>query len=220
MTISAVIFDMDGVLIDSEIFWQESEIEAFERVGLSITHEMCMQTMGMRIDQVVEYWFERHPWTDESKETVERWILNGVVDRVKSRGESLPGSNNAIEFTRNQNAAMAIASSSYYEIIDAVISRMDLHDIFDVIHSAQDEPLGKPHPGVYLSTAKKLGVDPSECIAIEDSVNGLASAKAAGMRCIVVPDMNHYTPERFVDADLVLASLADINQSVWNQLVS
>ncbi len=216
--IGAVVFDMDGVLIDSEPFWEASEIEAFAKVGLTLTPEMCWQTTGLRINEVVDYWYERQPWEGHDKHAIERAVIDGVIDRVNSLGVALPGVRESIEFFTSKEVPLALASSSYLELIEATLHRLDLREAFTVVHSAEHEAFGKPDPGVYLTTAKLLGQNPQDCVAIEDSVNGLTSAKRAGYRCLVVPDARVFTPEKYSTADVLLKSLTEINESVWQRL--
>ena len=101
-------------------------------------------------------------------------------------------------------------------MIDAVLSTLGLDDYFPIRNSAEHEEFGKPHPGVYLATMQKLGVDPDACLALEDSLNGVKSAKAAGMKCIAVPE--DISDTRFAIADVVLPSLKNIDESVWRKL--
>jgi mannitol-1-/sugar-/sorbitol-6-/2-deoxyglucose-6-phosphatase len=216
----AVIFDMDGVLIDSEPFWQESEMEVFGRMGLSLTREMCLQTMGLRVDEVVEYWRRRRTFDDAPTGTLEDGIVGGVVERILSKGEAKAGTSHALEFFRAKGLRVALASSSAYRLIGAVIERLGLAEEFEVVYSAEEEEYGKPHPGVYLSTARRLGVAPAECLAIEDSFNGLLAAKAARMKCVAVPELAQRFDPRFVIADAVLDSLEDLNDDVWRELNS
>jgi len=216
--ISVVIFDMDGVLIDSEPFWQESEIEAFGLLGLALTREMCMQTMGLRVDEVVEYWRRRHAFDGAPAGTLEDAIIGGVVERILSKGEAKEGAAHALEFFRAKGLRVALASSSAYRLIGAVTERLGLSGEFEVVYSAEEEEYGKPHPGVYLTTARRLGVAPTECLAIEDSFNGVLAAKAARMKCVAVPEPAQRREPRFVIADAVLDSLADLGEGVWRQL--
>jgi mannitol-1-/sugar-/sorbitol-6-/2-deoxyglucose-6-phosphatase len=216
--IKAVIFDMDGVLIDSEPFWQEAEIATFERVGLQLTREMCLETMGLRIDEVVAYWRQRHAWEDDSAGELEERIINGVVERILLKGEDKPGVAHALAFFKSHRVELALASSSAYRIIRAVVERFQLADSFDCIYSAEEEEYGKPHPGVYLTTARKLGVNPAECLAIEDSLNGVLAAKAARMKCIAIPEAATQHDPRFVIADVKLGSLTEISEEVWHKL--
>jgi mannitol-1-/sugar-/sorbitol-6-/2-deoxyglucose-6-phosphatase len=215
MMIKAVIFDMDGLLIDSEPLWQESEIEVFGKVGLRLDHTMCLETMGMRVDAVVNYWHERHPWENVSKKEIEAGIIDEVIERILLKATPKEGVASAVSFVEGKGARVALASSSSYRIIRAVLDKFDLQDKFELIHSAEEEEHGKPHPAVYLTTARKLQVRPQECLAIEDSFNGVLAAKEAGMRCIAVPDSFTRTDPRFELADIRLNSLSEINDEVW-----
>ena len=170
---------MDGVLIDSEPFWREADISVYASVGVHLTEEMCMQTMGMSCIGSVEYWYERFPWQGKSLEQVKDEIEYFVVDRVKSHGKAMPGVDYILDFFEKQQIQLALASSSSMHIIEAVLERLQIKSRFKVYHSAQFEKAGKPHPDVFLTTAKKLGVDPNECLVFEDSVNGVK----AGIIC-------------------------------------
>lgn len=216
--IRAVIFDMDGVLIDSEPFWQESETDAFGRAGLALTREMCLQTMGLRVDEVVEYWRRRHPFDDAPAGALEDAIISGVVERILSKGEAKEGAPHALGFFRERGVRVALASSSAYRLIGAVTERLGLAAAFEVVYSAEEEEYGKPHPGVYLTTARRLGVAPAECLAVEDSFNGVLAAKAARMTCVAVPEPAQRRDPRFSIADAVLHSLADMDEELWRRL--
>lgn len=201
----AVIFDMDGVLIDSEPLWRRAEIRCFGEVGLALTEDDCRQTMGRRIDEVVGHWYERRPWPDPHHGALVERIVDAVVALVEAEGEPMAGVHGAVDLVAGLGLPLAVASSSPRRLIDATLRRLGIADAFAVVHSAEDESLGKPHPGVYLTTAARLGVPAAGCVAIEDSVNGLRSAQAAGMRCLVVPE----APDPcFATADAELSSLA------------
>jgi mannitol-1-/sugar-/sorbitol-6-/2-deoxyglucose-6-phosphatase len=216
--IKAVIFDMDGVLIDSEPFWQESEVDAFGRLGLALTREMCAETMGLRVDEVVDYWRRRRAFDECPSAELEDAIIGGVADRILSKGEAKEGVAHALDFFRGRGVSVALASSSAYRLIRAVTERFGLADKFDCVYSAEEEEYGKPHPGVYLTTARKLGAAPSECLAIEDSFNGVLAAKAARMKCVAVPEPAQRRDPRFAIADAVLDSLAQVDMGVWRRL--
>ena len=211
---------MDGVIVDSEPFWQDVEIEVLDGLGVPLTRDLCRHTMGFRVDEAVGYWFDRYPWDEPTVDDVVGRIMDGVVERVRRDGVLIDGVREAVDFCVGAGLRLAVASSSFYRIIDAVLDRFDLRRAFSVVHSAEDEPRGKPDPGVYLTAAAKLGVAPAACVAIEDSVNGVLSARAAGMRCVAVPDGGVAGDERFAAADVVLASLRDFNGDVWAWLAS
>ena len=216
--IRAVVFDMDGVLIDSEPFWQESEIDAFGRAGLALTREMCLQTMGLRVDEVVEYWRRRRAFDGAPAGTLEDAIIGGVVERILSKGEAKEGAAHALGFFRARGLRVALASSSAYRLIGAVTERLGLAGEFEVAYSAEEEEYGKPHPGVYLTAARRLGVAPTQCLAVEDSFNGVLAAKAARMKCVAVPEPAQRRDPRFCIADVVLDSLAAVDMEVWRRL--
>lgn len=216
--IKAVIFDMDGVLIDSEPIWHEAEIKVFGRVGLEMTVRDCLKTQGLRVDEVVNFWYRQHPWTAVSKADIADQIVEAVIVGVKQRGVLIDGAEQALGFVGSLRLPVALASSSSYALIDAVIDKFDLRSHFDVIYSAQEEALGKPHPGVYITTARKMQIPTDHCVAIEDSINGVLSAKAARMACIAVPEQVARYDRRFGIADCQIESLHQIGPVLWATL--
>jgi HAD superfamily hydrolase (TIGR01509 family) len=201
----AVIFDMDGLLIDSEPLWQTVEMEVLRPLGVPLTRELCRQTLGLRIDEAVLYWYVRYPWPQNPADVTQQ-ITRRVIELIQVQGQAMPGVHHAISWAK-ERGRLAVASSSSFALIEAALSRLQLTGAFEVIHSAQEETYGKPHPAVYLSAARKLGVEPTECIAIEDSLNGVIAAKAARMKCIAVPEPAHLHDPKFSIADAVLPSL-------------
>ena len=216
--IKAVIFDLDGLLIDSEPLWQEAEILIFKRVNIILTPDLCMRTKGLRIDEVVDYWYQRYPWTNLSKQEVEELIVAELIELIHLKGKPLPGVDKAIAFIRQQSVKIALASSSSLIIIQAALQKLNLSDTFVRVCSAQSEALGKPHPGIYLTTAKQLNVLPQHCLALEDSLNGVLAAKAAQMKCIAIPEALQYNNPKFAIADRILKSLEELNREVWHEL--
>ena len=114
---------------------------------------------------------------------------------------------------------MAVCSGSYAVVIEAALDRLGITDVMSAWHSAEWEPLGKPHPGAYLSTAAKLGIDPTACLAFEDSFNGAIAARAARMRVVAVPEPAAQGSPRWGFCDLVLDSLADFDAAALDALV-
>lgn len=216
--LGTVIFDMDGVLIDSEPLWQDAEIQVFATVGIALDHERCRETMGLRSDELVAHWYARHPWTSPSPRAVEREVLRVVTDLIRARAQPKDGVTDVLRVLAARDVRVALASSSPYAIIAAVLERLGLSTTFACVHSAEEEPYGKPHPGVYLSAARKLGVAPASCCAIEDSLNGVLAAKAAKMTCVAVPDPGTADDPRFALADHVARSLAELRAPVWDAL--
>ncbi|MBI3768934.1 MAG: hexitol phosphatase HxpB [Deltaproteobacteria bacterium] len=216
--VRAVIFDMDGVLIDSEPLWQEAEIEVFASVGVALDRRLCLQTTGLRSDDLVAYWYARRPWTTPAPADVEGELLRVVSDLIRRRAERKAGLTDVLRLLTTRDVRVALASSSPYAIITAVLERLALTETFACVHSAEEEPYGKPHPGVYLTTAQKLGVAPEACCAVEDSLNGVLAAKAAKMACVAVPGSGMAADPRFVIADRVVRSLTELDGAAWNSL--
>lgn len=208
--VDAVIFDMDGVLIDSEPLWQAAEIAVFARHGVTLDTDLCRQTTGLRIDEVVAYWRRRRPWSGADDATVTDEIKQAVAALIRAEGRALPGALTAPKAARDLGLRCALASSSPMVVIDAVLDVLGLRDDFEVVRSAETEALGKPHPAVYLTTAAALGVPAHHCVAVEDSVNGMVSACAARMTTVVIPEPPLRADPRFGLADFQVDSLADL----------
>jgi HAD superfamily hydrolase (TIGR01509 family) len=206
----AVVFDMDGLLVDSEPLWVRAEIAVFGEVGVALTEEDCARTKGLRIDDVVGYWCARRPLRGADPREVEARLVARVAELVAAEGAALPGVLTSIEAAREAAGRVALASSSPRKIIDATLARLGLEGAFDAVASAETEPFGKPHPAIFLTTAARLGVAPTECLVLEDSLPGVVAAKAARMACVAVPFDYGAHDERFVLADAVVASLEQI----------
>jgi sugar-phosphatase len=212
--IEAVVFDMDGVLIDSEPIWRAVERRVFAGVGIELTDEDLYPTMGVRIADVVDRWYGRHPWSEPSREQVEEAIVQGVVHAIKEEGALQEGAVRAVRYVHGLGLRLALASSSPMPLIGAVLSLGGLAQLFDVVVSGEEEERGKPDPAVYVSAAGRLGVAPERCLAVEDSINGVRSAKAAGMVCVAVTAVG-VDHERFAEANLVLGSIEELDDRVW-----
>ena len=217
-TVAAIIFDMDGLLVDSEPLWRIAEIETLSVVGVPITEEDAVQTTGLRTDEVVELWYARYPWPDPPKKAIEAQIITRLIALTRERGQVMPGVRETLETVSGAGYPLAIASSSSSEIITAVLDTFGIAAYFQVAQSAEHEPYGKPHPGVYIEAARRLNVAPWRCLAFEDSPNGVIAAKAARMRCIAVPDPALQNDRRLQAADLILASLAEFHLGLLEQI--
>ncbi|PIW62213.1 hexitol phosphatase HxpB [Shewanella sp. CG12_big_fil_rev_8_21_14_0_65_47_15] len=187
LNVQAVIFDMDGVLIDSEPLWQRVEYEVLSALGVPVTIETIQQTTGLRIDQCVDYWYHKAPWTNYDNAKVSQAIVDKVAAEILVSGEAMLGVHEAITHCQTLGLKIGLATSSPNTIIQAVLTRLELSETFMAIESAEHLTYGKPHPEVYLNCAKALGVDPRFCLAIEDSFNGLIAARAANMQTVAIP---------------------------------
>lgn len=207
--LKAAIFDMDGLLVDSEPHWRAAERDVFGTVGLYLTDEQCKQTTGLPIAAVADYWFARHPWdeTIRARADIAAAITHGAHERIGRAAEPMPGAVAALNFFRSKELPLAIASASPMSLIELVIDRLAIRPYFALWHSATLEARNKPAPDVYLGTARRLGVDPTTCIAFEDSGTGLASAVAAGMKTVAVPADFEYNDPKFDRARLKIPSL-------------
>jgi mannitol-1-/sugar-/sorbitol-6-/2-deoxyglucose-6-phosphatase len=212
--IEAVVFDMDGVLIDSEPIWRAVEREVAAGVGVELSDDDLDRTMGVRIPEVIETWYARRPWVGPSRDEVETSVLEGVAAAIERDCELSEGAVDAVRYAKGLGLRVALASSSPIRLIRAVLARGGLLDHFDVVRSAESEERGKPDPAVYLSTARALGIQPERCLAVEDSESGVRSAKAAGMVCVAVASLAPRS--KLVEADLVVASLAEFDERVWS----
>ena len=209
--VKAAIFDMDGLLIDSEPLWQEAEISVFRSVGVPLTRELCRETVGVRLDGVVRHWFQRHPWQGESLESVEAGVLTMVSRLIVDRGKPMPGVREAIDLLSEAGYQLGVPSSSPMPLIRTSLETFGMIDEFSVLHSADAEEEGKPNPAVYLTAMARIGVDPGDCVAFEDSILGVQAAKSAGARVIAVPDPADRSNPAFAAADVVLASLSEFS---------
>lgn len=216
--VKAVIFDMDGVLIDSEPFWRKADIEVFSTVGVKLTEEMCLQTMGMTCIESVKYWYRQFPWKNKSIEQIRDEIEEHVIKNITKHGKPMKGVDYILTFFDKLDLPIALASSSSENIIEAVLERLRLIWRFKVFHSAQYEEFGKPHPAVFLTTAERLGVKPEECLVFEDSINGVRAGLAAGMKVVAVPEPHMRHDKRYSAAHVVIDGLQSFNLKILNQI--
>jgi sugar-phosphatase len=216
--IEAVIFDMDGLLIDSEPLWRKAEKEIFGQVGMLLVDEMCFETVGLRIDEVVQHWYDRYPWDNMSLKEVELAIVDRMAELITAEGQPLPGVFDILTLFDNLGMKLAVASSSNLRLIEAVLHKFEIYDRFEVVHSAEFEDFGKPHPSVFISAAAQLNVAPTNCLVFEDSIGGMTAAKAARMVCVVVPEAIHIELPQFGLSDLILYSLVDFTTDHLNQI--
>jgi len=189
-------------------------------VGVQLTTENCLETTGLRLDEMVAHHFSRRPWEGTSQERVGEMILDGMEGRLRASPIAMPGLEECIAFFRSKGVPLAVASSSPMRLISAALEGLGLTDTFSHVCSATAEEFGKPHPAVYISAARALGVEPTDCLALEDSLNGAIAAKAAKMKCIAVPDTRHAPVDltRFAFNDAVLGSLAEVDDALWARL--
>lgn len=206
----AVIFDMDGVIIDSEPLWRRAMVRGFSENGLPFTQADSRVTTGMRIDQVIAFWNNKTPFT--SNETlVKDNIEDHLCGLIAAEGKPMKGLQQALDIIANQGLIIALATSSSQKLIDCVLKVLKIEHYFKHIQSAESLQYGKPHPEVFLKCAETINIKPIDCLVLEDSLNGIISAKAAGMSVIGIPEEFNINNPKFIIADLTLHSLLEIN---------
>lgn len=212
-TQEAVIFDMDGLIIDSEPLWDQAELAIFAELGKSPALRASMpDTLGLRIDQVVAMWYQRSPWQGATEQQVSDRIITRALALIENSRPLLPGVNQALARVKQSGLKIGLASASPLFMLERVLQMFNLRDYFDVVVSAQSLPYSKPHPQVYLLAAEQLAVSPTRCTTLEDSFNGLIATKAARMRSIVVPSAALRQDARWALADHRLDSLAALQE--------
>ncbi|USH03947.1 hexitol phosphatase HxpB [Grimontia kaedaensis] len=209
--IQAAIFDMDGLLVDSEPFWQDAELTVFQSLGVKITRQDTIDTTGIRIDQIVKHYYNTQGWEGPSCDEVCDMILDKVIELVSIHKPMKPGVMHALTLCKEANLRIALASSSPMKLINASLEALGIASWFEQCHSAEHLKYGKPHPEVYLNAAESLRIAPQNCIALEDSFTGLLAAKAAQMRAIVVPEHKVAAQDRWVISDVKLNSLDELS---------
>jgi HAD superfamily hydrolase (TIGR01509 family) len=207
--IDAVVFDMDGVIVDSEQVWDDVRERYTRDTGGTYTSSATRDMMGMSSVEWSRYMSEALsvPGTPEE---INAAIVALMLERYGEAPPLVPGAVDAVRRIASR-WPLAIASSSNPELIAVVLRAAGLEDAFPVTVSSQEVPRGKPAPDVYLEAALRLGVEAPRCAAVEDSHNGIRSAKAAGMRVLAVPNP-HFPPdaEAMRQADVVLGTVAEL----------
>lgn len=219
--LKAVIFDMDGILIDSEPAWEAAKFEVMQRIcGIQITQADADATVGKRVEDIAYAWCKQFNLAPEKQQQISEEMNNTVIKWIAQHGEALPGVLGSLQWLQQSGLKVALASSSNMQVINAVVDRLQLRDYFVSLNSANELPYGKPHPMVYLETAEKLDVSPLECLAIEDSVNGVIAAKAAQMEAVAIPPQALQQDPRYSIADRRLDSLLELPSLLHGKLAA
>jgi sugar-phosphatase len=212
--ITTVIFDMDGLLLDTEPLWGISMQRVATKHGIAITPERFKETTGLRIYEVTEHWARHYPWEGSAPELVAEEILDDIIALSKEQGGIMRGVLPLLDLLDKHSMKIGLATSSPTRMVEALIEHFGVAGRFHCVTSADVVEMGKPHPAVFLHCAKSLGSQPHECLVLEDSVNGAIAGKAARMKVIAVPDELHWDDPRFSIADMKLQSLEDLDEGV------
>ncbi len=211
--VAAVVFDLDGVIVDTEQVWDEVREQLVADWGGRYSAESQRAMMGMSSGEWSRYMHESVGLTQTPAE-INAEVVVRMLERYRTK---LPLIDGAVDTVRNlsRSLPLAVASSSNRPLIDAVLARAGIADCFVTTVSSEEVARGKPSPDVYLEAANRLGVAPSACVAIEDSANGIRAAAAAGMHVIAYPNA-HYPPdaEALELAHSVISSLAELGAAV------
>jgi len=216
--IDTVLFDMDGLLLDTEPLWGESMLRIAEKYNIPVTADKFKETTGLRIYEVTDYWAVKYPWKGATPQDVADEILDDIIELSKEKGRVMPGVTEALELLHKFNYKIGLASSSPMRMIDDLITHFNIKHYFDAIVSADSVEMGKPHPAVFLYAAKELNADPLQCVVLEDSINGLLAGKSARMKVIMVPDVLHFHKPEFMLGDAKLTSLEEFDLSLLKAL--
>lgn len=209
MQLKAVIFDMDGVLMDSEDLWRKAMKEAFANYGFKISESECKSTMGMRIAEVIRHWlFKFQPNADPVQ--IEQDVMAILLQLIEKEGQFIDGIPGILNFLDAQKIPFGVATSSSNQLMDAILTKLAIRERFKALSSAENMPYGKPHPDVFIDCASKLKLDPRACLVIEDSLNGVIAGKAARMTVIAVPDQDNSKQKGFSVADYQYASMREV----------
>jgi HAD superfamily hydrolase (TIGR01509 family) len=212
--IRAVIFDMDGLIVDSEPCWQKAEIIVFKKVGINLTLEMCQQTTGKPIADVIRYWYEKSPWENPDFNTMKEELIRITEDLIGKEAQLMPGVLDMIHFAKTRQWKTGLASASPMRMIKSILNQFNLIDLFEFYHSAELEKFNKPDPAVYLTVAKTLQTPIVNCLIIEDSGNGVKGAIASGAQVAAVPSSHDFDLEIFNKAQLKVHSLLELKEKI------
>jgi HAD superfamily hydrolase (TIGR01509 family) len=208
MPFRAIIFDMDGVLVDSEPVHFEATRLLLQDHGIVYTPDEDENFYGCTDREVFRQLRERYKLTPHEHDLAEHWIER-VVKLLPQRLVPMPGVPDVLEQLRAAGLRLALASSSSPAIIRTTITGLGLDGIFEATVSGRDVALGKPAPDIFLEAARRLSLEPTSCVVIEDSYNGLQAARAAGIPCVVVP-CAATAAQDFSEATARLASLLEL----------
>lgn len=206
----AILFDLDGLLVDSEVLWSEADAAFFEARGLAPDpdelKELLMGTTGEEAARLIR---ERYALAD-AEAAIRGERQERVIRLYRERLEPRPGAEEALALFDRPGWKRGLATASNRKLVEAVFSRLPWEGRFDAVALSDDVPRGKPAPDLFLLAAERLGIEPADCLVVEDAPAGVAAARAAGMRSVAVPDPRFHRPDE-LPADLVLESLEELS---------
>lgn len=204
-----VIFDMDGLLVNSEPLWEEAMAIVFTQMGIHLKKSDYRKTTGLPTVNIVAYWRQYFDFQGKSDQQVKEEVHHKVKELIAEKSSLKKGVQYILDFFKEKDFKIGLASSSPEEMIKMNLERFKLNTYFSAVHSGEHHQYGKPHPSVYLSCAQELGTAPTHCIVFEDSVNGMIAAKAARMKVVAVPEKHNWSNPKYALADLELHALTE-----------
>ncbi len=186
----AVIFDMDGVIVDTEKYWKQAEYEVFTSLGVKVTDNYSEMTKSMTTSEVTKFWYAKYPWKNADLSVVEQMVISRVIEFIETESCQIKGVKPFIERLKTKKYKVGLATNSPKRIIPVVLKKLDILHLFDSILSAESEKRGKPDPAIYYESARRLDSKPEDCIVIEDSYTGMLAAKNAGMTVVAFTNGN------------------------------
>ncbi len=215
---SAVIFDIDGLLINSEPLWNKAATEIFRQYGIQLNQQQYATTTGLRSKEFVAFWLNQFNVPQSQNEIAEKKVIDLALSLIDKEATLMPGVENVFDFFLQKDFKMGLASSSPMELIEWVKDKLGIRKYIHASCSAQHLPYAKPHPQVYIDCAAAMHTNPLACICFEDSYYGMIAAKAARMTCVVVPSAENIKSEHWGAADLKLSSLQNFGALHFNML--
>jgi len=216
--LNTVIFDMDGLLIDSEPLWEEAGKELLQRFNVHLTPQQYHSSTGLGTSTWIEHWFNHFNIDQAHAADAATSIVAAAIQKIEARALPMPGVGYILGFFKQRGFKIGLASSSPMRLIDSVVRKLGIEAYIEAKASAEYLPFSKPHPQVFLDCAAALGSAPQQCICFEDSFNGMIAAKAARMKCVVVPAYAQQQDARWAAADLKLSSLQNFNELLLQTL--
>ncbi|MCC5825908.1 hexitol phosphatase HxpB [Alkalimonas sp.] len=214
--VKAVIFDMDGVLIDSEPMWQQAELQVFSQLGVTLTPEQTRQTAGMTTQAVTRFWYQQSPWQGQSLADTEAAVIARVAQSIASKGEAKKGVQALLQQLHEHRLPIGLATNSSQYLMDTTLDTLAIRHYFAAHCCVEMVTQGKPAPDIYLLAASKLGVAPADCLVFEDSYTGISAAKAAGMTVVAMPATEEWHHEKFDIADAKIRCLSEFELRLWH----